>query len=781
MSYEIQTQLEQWQRRVGASRATEPGWESGAASFLAYRMVGPYLSTVLNYYERGQHHAGRHGKIWSLFGNEDNLKQVALETLFSVISGGIEPCQFNKLASAIGNKAEYVLWLSHPNMKGMHVQGLKLASHSDLGMNSVMARLKDKHFIKAQEGYVALDRLEKCALGAFFLEAIAASTGLIEIVVRKDGGRRSFRTVEKTELFWTFLQRWKHNLMLFRYAHMPMTVPPRPYTQREDGGYFSIETAWLRGSWENYPTAVAKLDPSVMGALNKLQATPMFIDKEQLEIIRWAWDTGHEVGSVPNRFKIEPITYREAYVKCGNSAAAWSMVWKQKADERKNGQRGKIINMFIAAERLKDHDRLYWVWSADGRGRFYPRSAQLNYAGDDSVRSLFKFDKGAPIKGNEKEFAWAVGEALGLPADRTEREHWLMLGDMAQRIAENPYETMSLWADVKKPWRYLSLCREWGKYCADPGHLTHLPFQLDQTTSGYGHVACLTRDARLAEWTNVIGDEPQDLYMRLAGSVHELAHWTYETMMDGDHNKTLLKWWLNHWPKRDLFKPAIMPIIYGRRYFSMQPEIAELLIAQFGHAQTENLQATALAGVLSRLILSGVRHCIPNVLDLFQWLSRVATTLARKGIRAYWYTPNGLRIESYHFNTTKKLMKLNLSGRKVDIQLRDKDPDDDTLKVKTSHLAADYIQSMDAAFLQKFVHSWEHEIVTVHDCFATTLDKVQELRTSLNESFHQFYQRDYLHEHYMLMVNEVDPAMPPPPNRGTLNADMIGENEFLFT
>jgi DNA-directed RNA polymerase len=778
--YSRQVQLEEWQRRVGASRATEEGWQSGATSFMAYRMVEPYLSLVLDYYEKGKVHAGRHALIWDLLGNEENVKQVALEALFQLF-GSSEPVhRYNWLSSNIARRAEYVLWLNHPDMRGWHLEGLRLASSNDLGMRNVMQRLRDKGFQKATS-YRPLDKLERVALGAFFVEAICASTKMFEISIDYDDSRRKFKTVKPTLLYWDFLKRWKQNLMAFRQAYTLMTVPPKPYTEYADGGYLSIETKWPKIPWEKYPSFIEHADPCVLASINKLQSVPFNIDYGQLDLIRWAWDTGHEIGAIPRmERKVELPFYVLMEKHKSDSSKAWREVWQARADHKKDGARGKTINTFVACERLKPFHTVYSCWSADSRGRLYPRAGQLSYAGADPHRSLLLFDKRVPIKGNESEFAWAMGDAIGLPVAGSERQQWMDSNqDLIRMVGESPWGCLDLWSNRKKPWRFVQLCREWFDYTEDPGHLTGLPFQCDQTTSGYGIVACLTRDARLAEWTNVTGGRPLDLYMMIAAKVKDVALKDYENQSD-ELVKLYIAWWLDNWPDRSLFKPAIMPVIYGRRHYSMRRELATLLVDRFSHSQSpEGCQAVALANCLSRLILIGVGECLPQLLELARWLSRAGSALIAEGTRPYWYTPNGLRIESYSSMTRKKRMALMLSGRKVSIQIRD--GSGEPLKGTVSHLAADYIHSVDAAFLQRFVSQWTHEIVTVHDCFATTLDKIGTMRSQLRDSFREFYQPDYLYQHWLHLRRHEGIELAPPPSVGSLDLDAIGQNPYLFT
>jgi len=778
--YGQQVALEAWMRRVGGSRATGKGWEKGAGSFMAYRMIGPYLSTVLDYYERGKVHAGRQGMIWELLGNESNVKQVALECLFAVFGSVGTSTRYNKLCHSLGKRAEYVLWLNHPEMKGDHLEGLRLASNNDLGMKAMESRLKDKGFRKLKF-YRRLTTVERTALGAFFIEAMAASTQMFDIEIHSSTGGRRFKAVVPTQLYWDFLGRWKQNLMMYRPAYMPLIIPPKPYRAHDDGGYYSIVTGCMKVPWERFPEAMAHANDAVLGSLNKLQSEPMRIEPDQINLVRDLWEIGIGVGDLPPRERAEYVNFELELLKLRDKSAVWRKIWKVKRDRAKDGERAKVVNLLASYEQIEGHDELYWAWQMDSRGRLYQRGSQINYQGGDVYRSMLTFTEGPRLLDYEREFAWAMGDAWGCAPCWTERHNHLMSRrQLIAAIGESPIDHVAQWELAKHPFRYVSLCREWARAMKDSDYRTPAVFQLDQTTSGYGHLACLLRNRELAANTNVIGCEHRDLYTIMAESIHRIAFDEYGKMVEADSDKAkLLEWWLNNWPGRKLFKPAIMPYIYGRKYLSLQHLITEQLIQQFQHSQSEEgHQSVSLGHSLARVIHLGVKRTMPDLLRLSDWLSAGAARMIQQGLEPSWHTPNGLKIRSYTSVTRKCRMLLVLSGKKVSIQI--KDNEDAPLDTTTSHVTADFIHSMDAAFLQHFVHQWDGPIVAVHDCFGTTLDRVHVLRDDLAEQFQKFYQSCHLMNHYRYLAEHgIDVGLPPMVN--TLDVEQIGDNPFLFT
>lgn len=780
-----QLDLESWSRSTGSSRALRDGWEKGASGVLIQRLATEYLKKVLEIYKQSKVQAGRNAHIWDLMHDEKSVAHVALESYTYVIGSLNEERSFNQICAIIGRRAEYVLWLTHPAWgNSTHLKGLKLASNNDLGMDLITKRLRDKGFRKAS-AYVPMRHAERAALGAFFVECIAESTHMIEVYVETRNKKRK-RMIRYTSLYWEFLDRWKEATLMFRTVHMPMLTPPKPWTNFTDGGYLTIRTTFSSVPWERWPEVSKRALPCLVGSVNTLQACPYHLDHVQFALIEAVWNLGHAIGGVPSRERLkEP---QDAWYKAQGlgPSAYWKAMWQYKGDRRQDGARSRLVNGLVAYHRLEDHDTIHLPWHIDHRGRLYSRGGQINPQGPDHWRSTLQFEERSPIKGHERAFAWSLGEALGSPPHPGERLRYLeLMSTVIAKVGGDPLGNLGYWEGAKEPFRLIQLCRDWFYYLQDPGYCSGTIHWLDQTCSGWGHVACLTRDGLLAQYTNIVGSKPVDLYLGIGKLVEQRLRW----LLDHEDQLTERKakcvaWWCKHQIPRSLWKKALMPVIYGRSFPSLSTGIQLYLRDEVqDFLADDGLRIIDLALTLASTITDVVREALPNVRDLSRWLTKVSNMQIDAGLRPYWFTPNGLAVECWSSETRSRGYKLQLSTRTIRVHIRDATgckPD----KRRTSRkLVPDYIHSMDAAFVQRFVSHWatyQHPISTVHDCFGTTLEHVETLQSELNDQWHRFYSVDHLAKHQGMVAALLDCEVPPPPLMGTLELNRVGENPYLF-
>ena len=135
---------------------------------------------------------------------------------------------------------------------------------------------------------------------------------------------------------------------------------------------------------------------------------------------------------------------------------------------------------------------------------------------------------------------WVLGDAWGRRRInrrvRSVSEHFVQL----MRAGDEPLDCIGWWEQAKEPWRFVALCRELSRYMEDDSYQTRMVFQLDQTCSGYGHLACLLRDGDLALLTNVTGEIPADLY----GAIKQIVqHKTMPWNSDCERTKKCADWW----------------------------------------------------------------------------------------------------------------------------------------------------------------------------------------------------------------------------------------------
>ena len=779
-----QLDLENWCRSVGGDRATREGWEKGASGVLAQRLATLYLKKVLEIYAASKHSPGRQRHVWDLMHDVNAVKHVALEAFTYVIGNLNEDRSFNQICLAIGRRAEYILWLKHPTWgKSLHLEGLKLASNNNLSMSLIKRRLKDAGFRKAA-AYRELTHAERAALGAFFVECIAESTHMIEIYIQTSFKRRK-KMIRYADIYWKFLAQWREAAVMFRPLYLPMLVEPRPWTTHSNGGYLTIRTAISSVGWERWPEVSKRALPCVVNSINLLQSQAMAIDHEQADLVESCWNLGHSVGGLPRRDRMaEPVD--NDFKKAGlGPSAYWKAVWKWKGDRRQDSARSRLVNGLVSYRRMQEADTCFHVWHMDHRGRLYARGAQLNPQGPDHFRSMLQFKEQSPIKGYEKAFAWSVGEAMGLPANRVDRVGYLeLMSTVIGRVGSDPLSHINYWEQAKEPFRFIQLCRDWHSYLKDPTYTSGTIHWLDQTCSGWGHVACLTRDGTLAQYTNIVGDRSADLYEGVGRLVMARVRWRSEQGGNSERDQKCFDWWRQHKVPRLLWKNTLMPVIYGRSYKSLSEAVKLYLREEIEDFLTEDgLRVLDLALVLATTINDVVKEALPNVRDLSKWLTKISNMQIDSGLRPYWFTANGLAVESYASETKTDCIELCLSRRTIKVALRDATgckPD----KLKTARkLVPDYIHSMDAAYLQRFVAHWgtyKHPISTVHDCFGTTLEHVDTMQSELNDQWHRFYSVDHLTKHQGMVAALLGKEIPAPPIIGTLDQQRIGENPYLF-
>lgn len=778
-----QLALEEWCRSTGASRVLRDGWQKGASGTIIQRLANLYLQKVQEIYEKSKHSPGRQRHIWALMHSTEAVKHVALESFAYLLGNLNDERPYNQICTVIGKRAEYVLWLTHPSWgKGLHLQGLRLASNNDLSMGLIRKRLRDKGFRKAA-AYRELSHVERAALGAFFVECVAESTRMLEIYVTTRF-RKTVKMVRYSQLYWDYLKRWREAAVLFRPLYMPMIQPPRPWPGHTGGGYLSIGSTVSTVAWERWPEVSKRMLPCVLNSINLLQDQAYQLDHAQVALTEACWNLGHEIGALPKRDRIsEPVDAEFREQGLGPSAY-WKAVWKWKSDQRKDSQRSRFINALIAYHRLEEAPAIWFVWHMDHRGRLYSRGAQLNIQGPDHLRCMTQFQERSPIKGHEKAFAWSLGEAVGTAPHPQDRLNYLeLMSPVLARVGGDPLGNVGYWEQAKEPWRLIQLCRDWFHYTQDPSYCSGTIHWLDQTCSGWGHVACLTGDGILAQYTNVIGSKPADLYLGIGRLVETRIRWQCEQ----EHPENKLKayhWWREHQIPRSLWKKTLMPVIYGRSYLSLAEAIKIYLRDEVGDFLTdEGLRVLDLALVLATTVNAVVAEALPHVKGLSRWLTHLSNLQIDAGLRPYWFTPNGMAIESYQSATERDTIELNLAKRTIRVNLSDNSgckPD----KRKTARkLVPDYIHSMDAAFLQRFVSHWgtyKHPISTIHDCFGTTLEHVETLQSELNDQWHRFYSVDWLTKHQGMVESLVGQEVLAPPIIGTLDRSRIGENSYLF-
>ena len=781
-----QVELEQWCRNEGEDRILANGWERAAEGALINKLSRVYLDMVIETWQKARVKPSKSSHIWNLIEKEEDLTQVALESFVYVLGTIHDSAYGNGLARVLGKRAEYVLWLCNSEWGGSkHLQGLKLASGSDLGMVLMSERLRDKGFKKAAS-YKPFKPIERCGLGWVFLECIEHGTRLIESYIGTEPGGRKKRRVRATPLFWEFLTNYKEIVRYLRPVKLPMMVPPRPWTGHHVGGYLTIETQFTPVPWEEFNKVMGRALPCVMESANILQRQCFLIDVEMRQFLEGVWESGHAIGKVPSRNRLIAPKDQDYKIRGLGPSAYWKALWKFKSDARQNSTRSQVISGLRLTKQFDKTGHIYFVNKQDHRGRIYTYGGQIHPQAGDHWRAMLQMKQMSLMKGNEAAFAWSLGEAYGI--ERNEKARMDFLHEERGGLyaaGSDPLGQLEFIDRAKEPFRFAQLCMDWACFQDNPWYKTGTIHWLDQTCSGWGHVACLTGDGQLAQYTNVTGSKPADLYVGIGLLVDRYIDSQLKLAEVEGRKRECLEWWASHPIPRSMHKKMFMPVIYGRSFLSLTQTVREYLRDEVEDFLTdEGLRVVDLAQVLASAAHETIKRCFPQVGNLSRWLGYIGELQMKQGIRPHWMTPNQLLIQSYSNVTEKDYIDLRIANRSVRVEQRDQDKNKFNVARTKRKMVPDFVHSMDAAFLQRFVCHWHeaygYPLSTVHDCFGTTLDHAVTLRKELNDQWSRFYSVDHLGRHRDAAELSLMCEVPEPPVVGTLDRNRMGENPYLF-
>jgi DNA-directed RNA polymerase len=657
-------------------------------------------------------------------------------------------------------------------------------------MREMRRRLLDKGFRKASS-YRPMANHQKVKLGLAFIEICRQVTGLFEWQTEYVTSRKQACRLYFTDKYWDFIDRWGDALRLMRPHMTPLVIPPKAHDMDNQGGYHLIQTKYCRTyEHEEMQASMDEVSPDVFNSINYLQSIP-FKWNHGIMKLQWdLWQRGHAVGHLPKRDRMARPVNAAYKDKEKGGTKYWSDMYLWRQDMNNNVHRTRFMRSQAIYDRLKTEPKLFFAWSADFRGRKSVRGASVNFQGNDVYRSQLQFHEGSVLQPHLKEVMWALGDAAGIAKCHMTREVFYRENlPFILQTGIDPLGRTAFWEGRKDPWRFLALVTDIYKAHQDPAFITHLPFQLDQTNSGYGHLAALTRDEDLARRTNLIGKEYNDLYEDIRQEVLALVH---ADAHDPFHKQA--NWWQQNGSvaiERPLIKEAVMPVIYNRSHLTLLASIRSHIEEAYvnfnipSHDGGPDLKSLELAAYLAAKVNKAVEKIIPSVGRLDKWLRQYSDTFPDNRLAGF-FSPNDLWITTGKKSFEYQRCHLTVSGRTVTFKAREEVGIKDE-KASRNGLSAHYIHALDAAFLERFVNHWarcyQKPMVTIHDCFGTTLENVALMREELRDQFSRFHSDDHFIRPSIYAATHNMPAarkLPPAPAVDDLLLTQIGENPFLF-
>lgn len=288
------------------------------------------------------------------------------------------------------------------------------------------------------------------------------------------------------------------------------------------------------------------------------------------------------------------------------------------------------------------------------------------------------------------------------------------------------------------------------------------PILFDASCSGIQHISALTLDKNLAVYSNVFTENlnpaaeiPEDFYKFALGLITE-------KLLTSD--KPNIK---NIKLKRNLIKRTVMTIPYNISLSGIGEQLEEHFKKLYKNNKYEYIIPAELAlngisfsltskefGIFTKLIYDVLTKDIPSLKTLTKYFSNIITILNTLNLSINWVTPAGLNINYQQIKFNSKAIKNNLipGSKAITIAI----PTDKIDKVKMLRsFMPNFIHSLDASNVHILINylSKENNIsyYTIHDCFASTPNKIGIVEKTVKKAFIYIYFKD---EGYLLKTHK---------------------------
>lgn len=588
---------------------------------------------------------------------------------------------------------------------------------------------------------------------------------------------------------------------------LPMLVPPRPWLNYTSGGYLASRSACMRFYQSNqeqrqYLKACSDGDrlTKVLSALDVLGNVPWRVNKKLLPIVLHYWNSGIEIGGLPQLFTKEKTKKERPQkpIEKEKMQKYYSELRKfRKIVSESFSQRCSTNYTIEIAKSLQDKD-LYFPHNIDFRGRAYPVPLFLNHMSNDLCRGLLKFKEKKKL--GENGWKWLRIHLASLyGCDKLSFDKRLEFVELnMQNILESAQDPLKnqWWLNCDEPWQVLAVCFEINDAHLDPiNYMSSYPIHQDGSCNGLQHYAALGRDLNGAMEVNLIDqNEPNDVYSKIASKVKQKC-----AMIDSEIAKKALSL-----ISRKVIKQTVMTNVYGVTRFGAKDQIHQKL------KDLTSEDSMELAWFITDLCFKSFGEIFKGAEAIQKWLNVVARIISysvpehSKSLISpvIWTTPLGLTcVQPYR---DQKKLEVETSIQKIIIN-NPYNPGKIDSKKQSAAFPPNFIHSLDATHMMMTALECNLEKITfaaVHDSFWTHACDVDQMNVVIRRTFLQLHQQDilgdFLKECEMRYRNHlicgkrlkkmlggkhkgmVNVCFPPIPSKGTLDINCVLNSKYFF-
>lgn len=646
------------------------------------------------------------------------------------------------------------------------------------------------------------DTATKADVGKLLL-GIAVDLQLVRIDTLWEGSTKSTHHIIMTDELRELVTQIKGYVAGLMPMTMPCIEPPCPWRAVNDGGY---HTPAMRRTTPCAVRGVAMADDDVMPSwvldgLSQLQNVAWRVNTKILDVAMYAHtrfdvqdvlvsDRRHEEPDRPLFMQDNPdIKFDQMSELQQVEFKEWCAMKREWYTETKirGSKSGATTEALYMANRFKGRP-LWFVYTADYRGRFYASARGISPQGGDLAKALLEFNEGSLIDTPDAEFWFRVAGANKWAADGLDKQplevraQWSIdNAEFLLRIAADPL-THREWTDADVPFQFLAWVFEFAAWHSSPAtYRSRLPLGQDGSCNGLQHFSAMLRDEVGGAATNLVPDTRQhDIYNEVAEATARIiaGDLTTDEFLVGDR-------WRRHALSRSLVKRSVMTLPYGSTRFSSAEFIQAEYLDKGKAPEFSKPEYSRAANWLSYRVWDGIGQVVVKGREAMEWLQMCSDVItAAKPAQVQWRSPSGVLVTQRYPQQEVLRVACRMAGRKrVEIKLR-QDTDVGDSRRHRNGIAPNFVHSCDASHMHFFLARCREEGLTqlalVHDDYGCAARDVAKLHRIIRETFVAMYtDQDPLaefkafHECETLLLPDIPPA-------GNLDLTQVLQSRYFF-
>lgn len=513
--------------------------------------------------------------------------------------------------------------------------------------------------------------------------------------------------------------------------------------------------------------------------------------------------------------------------------AEWHQTYlRLSAEERSRvSQCLQVSSTLSMASTVLQEDSVYFVWSADFRGRMYQTCTALSQQGTEKAKALLKFRRGVPLgRGGFRHMAMHAAALYGMDkVSQDDRLAWVEENKEAIiATSDDPEETREFWGRADDPYLFLSVCLELGE-CIQLStaerqeYVSYLPIPKDGKCNGIQHFSAMLCDTVSADAVCLSDSEvPNDIYMDVADRVmadlkktvddsrsgmgFKRAHEGWEPC--GKFDIEMAKAWLTFGVDRKCTKKPTMVLPYGGTKIAcrdqMQAYIDEKIqsntindpdyISPFSHLEVpESIDKSSdpekyASAFITHYVWAALDEVVVASRKAMKFLQEMAAVINKDDPGCIsWSTPTGFKVYTDIRDTKSSRIRTFLDGA---LLLRFQEELDSFNKYKMkSSLAPNFVHSIDASHLQMAVTAGYaagiKDFACVHDSFSVHAGNCDLFDRIIRSTFRELHRDNLLVEFWRQQVKQrphLKDKFPNPADvaRGDFDLDEVLTSRHFF-